>query len=151
MIRAQIHRICDRCNKAYSLLQFDVSDGLPAVERRPPVEIRQGEEVLARFEDLCEDCDRVVDKLLSRIVLEKETKKKPGGDNTQGPDTTTDQSQRTLSDDSGAEDPESEGGDHNKEGGAAEDAAPEDLEASPTDGAESALEETSESDREHPF
>lgn len=76
MIRAQIHQICDRCSKAFSLVQFDIADGLPEIPKREPIEVRRGDEVIARFEDLCEDCDRVAEKLVARLTLEKSARER---------------------------------------------------------------------------
>jgi hypothetical protein len=159
MIRGQIHEICDRCAKAYGLKQFDVSDGLPDVEKRSPIEVRVGDEVVARFEDLCEDCDRVVDKLLSKLVLESSKKKKQGGETTQNDQSTSSETIRNCSTEtgdsapgqnectSGEGGPESNGSDHTKEGGAAEDAAPADTGTTPAGGDTAARTETKTSEQ----
>ena len=78
-IRVAIHRTCDRCAHPFDESTVKYGDPLPkfshktlrcVLEKDPAGS--DPDEVLFRFEDLCPDCDRVVEGYLKKIRLDEE-------------------------------------------------------------------------------
>lgn len=75
MIRTQTRWVCDRCGKLFKMVEADGAD-IATLEGAASVLVVSNGQAVVEFKDLCEDCARVVAKLIDRISLEKEKKKR---------------------------------------------------------------------------
>jgi hypothetical protein len=66
--------VCDRCGKPYGEEHLKYGQDIPKFERKT-LKLTHGDHVVLTFEDLCEDCDRVVQGLIKKMKLEAEPKK----------------------------------------------------------------------------
>lgn len=73
-IRIAMHQVCDRCGRPYAEEHLSYGQEVPKVERSA-LQLSLGDNVVLRFEDLCGDCDRVVQSLIKRLKMESEPKK----------------------------------------------------------------------------
>jgi hypothetical protein len=75
-IRVAVHRTCDRCAHPFDESSVEYGKPLPQFEKRTlQANLIRGEanaEVLFRFEDLCPDCDRVVEGYIKKIRMDAE-------------------------------------------------------------------------------
>lgn len=69
-------QVCDRCEKAFADVEGS-AETKEAVSGRKTYKLYRGDHVVLTYEDLCERCDRVVDELVKRIMLETPPKAKP--------------------------------------------------------------------------
>lgn len=92
-IRIAMNVICDRCLKPYEQKNLEYGEAVPEVERKKLIILREGEpdpktgevpqEIVLSYQDLCPQCEGVVDKAVSRIKMDAPAtppaKKKRGG------------------------------------------------------------------------
>lgn len=79
-IKVAVHRVCDRCQQDFEGQTLKYSDGLPKfITKSTACAVTELEKVtvLFLFEDLCPECDRVVDGLIRRIRMEDGADSKP--------------------------------------------------------------------------
>jgi hypothetical protein len=87
-IKVAVHRICDRCAHPFSESNCNYGDPLPSFDEWSIAAVSHAgakdsgkDTVLFHFEDLCPDCDRVVEGYIKKIRLDAEEpprKKKKG-------------------------------------------------------------------------
>ena len=91
-IRIAMNVICDRCLKPYEQKNLEYGESVPEVKRQKLIVLREGDpdpktgevpqEVLLSYQDLCPQCEGVVEKAISRIKMDAPTttkKKKRSG------------------------------------------------------------------------
>ena len=74
-IRVAVHRTCDRCAHPFDESSVKYGDALPVFEKkrlRCAVYTDANEQPLFDFNDLCPDCDRVVEGYIKKIRLDSE-------------------------------------------------------------------------------
>jgi hypothetical protein len=87
-IRVAVHRVCDRCQHPFDESLVKYGTELPKFPKKSIAAVLHEEDknldtVLFQYEDLCQDCERVVDGYIKRIRMDEgaddaPTKKKPG-------------------------------------------------------------------------
>ena len=85
-VKVSIHRICDRCLHPFDEKNLKYGEELPKIERgqlRMEQITPSGSNILFSFDDLCGDCDRVVDGLIKKIKLEKDESPKAAQENSE--------------------------------------------------------------------
>lgn len=70
-IRVTTHQVCDRCLKPYAEEHIKYGQAIPEYQRKP-LRLTHGDHVVLTYEDLCEDCDRVVQGLIKKMKLERD-------------------------------------------------------------------------------
>jgi len=73
-IRITTHQVCDRCGKPYDEKHLKYGEDVPKFERKA-LKLTHGDHVVLSFEDLCENCDPVVQGLIKKLKLESEPRK----------------------------------------------------------------------------
>lgn len=73
-IRITTHQVCDRCGKPYDEKHLKYGEDVPKFERKP-LKLTHGDHVVLCYEDLCENCDGVVQGLIKKMKLESEPRK----------------------------------------------------------------------------
>ncbi len=80
-IRVAVHRTCDRCAHPFDESSIKYGEPLPQFPKKvltltlvtgTPPEPGSSGETLFRFEDLCPDCDRVVEGYIKKIRMDSE-------------------------------------------------------------------------------
>lgn len=74
-VHVTFNRTCDRCGKPFDMRNVSYAEGLPKVQSNPLVLTHGGKQVFS-FDDLCGTCEGVVGKLIKRLSLDEEEKKK---------------------------------------------------------------------------
>lgn len=74
--RIATQQVCDRCERAFADVEFS-AETKEEVSDRKTYKLYRGDHAVLTYEDLCERCDRVVDELVKRIMLETPPKAKP--------------------------------------------------------------------------
>lgn len=77
-VHVTFNRTCDRCGKPFDMQAVTYEKGLPALDPKPWVLTHAGKQVFS-FEDLCPSCEGVFGKLVKRLTLDDEEKKKDDG------------------------------------------------------------------------
>lgn len=79
-IKVAVHRVCDRCQQPFDESSLKYGDELPKFQTKSlAAALHDGpkgtgtSKVLFSFEDLCPDCDRVVDGYIRKIRMEEVT------------------------------------------------------------------------------
>jgi hypothetical protein len=73
-IRITTHQVCDRCGKPYDEKHLKYGEDVPTFERKP-LKLTHGDHVVLCYEDLCENCDGVVQGLINKMKHESEPRK----------------------------------------------------------------------------
>lgn len=73
-IRITSYQVCDRCQKPYAEEHLEYLERIPEYKRKA-LRLTDADKEIFSFQDLCDDCDRVVDGLIKKIKLESEPKK----------------------------------------------------------------------------
>lgn len=76
-IRITTHRVCDRCAKPYEEAHLKYGETVPTYDRKA-LKLTHGDHVVLCYEDLCENCDGVVQGLIKKMKLESEPRKSKG-------------------------------------------------------------------------
>jgi len=81
-IKVAVHRVCDRCQHPFDESLVRYGDALPKFAKKRIAAVLYDKDngtdtVLFGYDDLCPDCERVVDGLIQRIRLEEEEPAKP--------------------------------------------------------------------------
>ena len=96
-IKVAVHRVCDRCQSPFDATSLKYGEELPRFEPKSIAAcVHEGPKgggtdiVLFCYDDLCPDCDRVVDGYIRRIRMEEadEVKPKKSKKSEKTPDTT---------------------------------------------------------------
>lgn len=74
-----VNQVCDRCQKPFVEKVLKQGESMPTLHRQDePLIISRGAKVLARFDDLCPECEGALTNLVGRLRLDPATpKKKP--------------------------------------------------------------------------
>lgn len=78
-IRVSLYQVCDRCQKPFAEQHPPFGEPIPEPTRQP-LKLLRGDHVVLAYEDMCEDCDRVVQSLIRRLKMEPEPRKPRNAD-----------------------------------------------------------------------
>lgn len=83
-IKVAVHRVCDRCQQPFDATSLKYGEDLPKFELKSIAAcVHEGpkgggtDKILFSYEDLCSDCERVVDGYIRRIRMEEPDEVKP--------------------------------------------------------------------------
>lgn len=82
-IKVAVHRVCDRCQHPFDTSSLKYGEDLPKFETKQIACTYHGPEgkgedkILFLYNDLCTDCDRIVDGYIKRIRMEEADEVKP--------------------------------------------------------------------------
>lgn len=83
-IKVAVHRVCDRCQHPFDESSLKYGEDLPKFKARSiAAAVHEGpkgggtDKVLFVFDDLCPDCDRIVEGYIKRIRMEDADEVKP--------------------------------------------------------------------------
>jgi hypothetical protein len=66
-----VNQTCDRCQKPFVEKVLKQGESMPALHRQAePLIIMRGEKVIARFDDLCPDCEHALVSIVGRVRLD---------------------------------------------------------------------------------
>jgi hypothetical protein len=69
-----VNQVCDRCLKPFVEKVLKQGEALPSLHRQTePLSILRGDKVLARFDDLCPECEGALTNLVGRLRLDPAT------------------------------------------------------------------------------
>lgn len=72
-----VNQTCDRCQKPFVEKVLKQGEQMPALHRQAePLIIMRGEKVIARFDDLCPDCEHALVSIVGRVRLDPATQPK---------------------------------------------------------------------------
>lgn len=73
-IRLAVHRVCDRCIKPFDEQHIEYGDETPKYDRKQ-MKVTIEDHVVLKFDDLCPDCEGVVEGLVQRLRMEPDKRR----------------------------------------------------------------------------
>jgi len=81
-IKVAVHRVCDRCQQPFDATSLNYGEELPKFPKKRIAAVLYDKDtgtdtVLFGYDDLCQECDRIVDGYIKRIRMEAADEAKP--------------------------------------------------------------------------